>query len=298
MNRDERPQRKERERLRSEEAGVRVQPGEAVRRVAIEKERREEARRNRSTRGEYDSVLPETFPLYAMDLEGEGTFEGCTGTGAGFEYIADTQVEADPVARLFGRCQSFEGGGEVHTMSGKGVTLDKKGREVLRGVGERSRKESGEAMRVAMDLQAEIGFTHAFATDGSKHRDGRTAYGIWTGARLREQGAHKEEGLRMLQTEPGMEERATGRGMEGGRLPATWEIVDAEMYAVFRALLRVYLETRSEEGDGALGEKRILIMSDCQSAIKEIEKGWREGEVRHELARDKRRPSSTAQGNL
>ena len=80
-------------------------------------------------------------------------------------------------------------------MSGKGVTLDKKGREVLRGVGERSRKESGEAMRVAMDLQAEIGFTHAFATDGSKHRDGRTAYGIWTGARLREQGAHKEEGL-------------------------------------------------------------------------------------------------------
>ena len=216
MNRDERPQRKERERLRSEEAGVRVQPGEAVRRVAIEKERREEARRNR--RGEYDSVLPETFPLYAMDLEGEGTFEGCTGTGAGFEYIADTQVEADPVARLFGRCQSFEGGGEVHTMSGKGVTLDKKGREVLRGVGERSRKESGEAMRVAMDLQAEIGFTHAFATDGSKHRDGRTAYGIWTGARLREQGAHKEEGLRMLQTELGMEERATGRGMEGGRL--------------------------------------------------------------------------------
>ena len=218
MNRDERPQRKERERLRSEEAGVRVQPGEAVRRVAIEKERREEARRNRSTRGEYDSVLPETFPLYAMDLEGEGTFEGCTGTGAGFEYIADTQVEADPVARLFGRCQSFEGGGEVHTMSGKGVTLDKKGREVLRGVGERSRKESGEAMRVAMDLQAEIGFTHAFATDGSKHRDGRMAYGIWTGARLREQGAHKEEGLRMLQTELGMEERATGRGMEGGRL--------------------------------------------------------------------------------
>ena len=103
-------------------------------------------------------------------------------------------------------------------MSGKGVTLDKKGREVLRGVGERSRKESGEAMRVAMDLQAEIGFTHAFATDGSKHRDGRTAYGIWTGARLREQGAHKEEGLRMLQTELGLEERATGRGMEGGRL--------------------------------------------------------------------------------
>ena len=39
-------------------------------------------------------------------------------------------------------------------MSGKGVTLDKKGREVLRGVGERSRKERGEAMRVAMDLQA------------------------------------------------------------------------------------------------------------------------------------------------
>jgi hypothetical protein len=56
-------------------------------------------------------------------------------------------------------------------------------------------------MRAAMDLHAAIWFTHAFATDGSKHRDGR--------------------GLRMLQAEPGMEERATGRGMEGGRLPAT-----------------------------------------------------------------------------
>jgi hypothetical protein len=83
MNRDERPQRKERERLRSEEAGVRVQPGEAVRRVAIEKERREEARRNRSTRGEYDSVLPETFPLYAMDLEGEARLRGAQERGRG-----------------------------------------------------------------------------------------------------------------------------------------------------------------------------------------------------------------------
>jgi hypothetical protein len=90
--------------LKCEEAGVQVQPGEAKRRVGIEKERREEARRNQ--RGEYDSVLPATFPLHAMDLNGEGTFEGCTGTGAGFEYIAEREVEADPVARLFGRCQS------------------------------------------------------------------------------------------------------------------------------------------------------------------------------------------------
>ena len=51
----------------------------------------------------------------------------------------------------------------------------------------------------------------------------------------------------------------------------------APLASVFRALLRVYLETRSEEGEGALGDKRILIMSDCQSAINEIERGWREG---------------------
>jgi ribonuclease HI len=139
-----------------------------------------------------------------------------------------------------------------------------------------------------MDLHAAIWFTHAFATDGSKHRDGRTAFGIWSGARLREQGAHEEEGLRMLQAEPGMEERATGRGMEGGRLPATWEVMDAEMYAVFRALLRVYLETRSAEGAEAVSAKRILILSDCQSAIKEIERAWREGEVRHETNGDRR----------
>ena len=35
--------------------------------------------------------------------------------------------------------------------------------------------------------------------------------------------------------------------------------MDAEMYAVFRALLRVYLETRSEEGAEAVRAKRILI---------------------------------------
>ena len=143
-------------------------------------------------------------------------------------------------------------------------------------------------MRVAMDLHAAVWFTHAFATDGSKHRDGRTAYGIWSGARLREQGGYEEEGLRMLQVEPGMEERATGRGMEGGRLPATWEVIDAEMYAVFRALLRVYLETRSGEGAEAVRAKRILILSDCQSAIKEIERAWREGEARHETKGDRR----------
>jgi ribonuclease HI len=64
--------------------------------------------------------------------------------------------------------------------------------------------------------------------------------------------------------------------------------MDAEMYAVFRALLRVYLETRSAEGAEAVSAKRILILSDCQSAIKEIERAWREGEVRHETKGDRR----------
>ena len=102
-----------------------------------------------------------------------------------------------------------------------------------------------------MDLHSAIGFTRAFATDGSKEgkRDGRTAYGIWEGCDVLAHGATEVEGEQWLHMPTGVEEKATGGGMEGGRLPRTWEVIDAETYAVLRALLRTYLEARRRGGD-------------------------------------------------
>ena len=86
--------------------------------------------------------------------------------------------------------------------------------------------------------------------------------------------------------------RATGRGM--GRLPATWEVMEAEMYArctgagVQSAAAGVPGNEERGGGGGRESEKDPDLLSDCQSAIKEIERAWREGEVRHETKGDRR----------
>ena len=57
-------------------------------------------------------------------------------------------------------------------------------------------------------------------------------------------------------------EAAAGAGLWGGRLPDTWQSVDAEMYAILAYLRRV---VASREADEA-GRKRGRIMSDCVAA--------------------------------
>ena len=73
-------------------------------------------------------------------------------------------------------------------------------------------KESGEAMRVTMDLHAVHMFTHAFATDGSKAegRMGRTAFGLWSGADMEKWGAERDEARDALITDDEIERKAVG----------------------------------------------------------------------------------------
>ena len=52
-----------------------------------------------------------------------------------------------------------------------------------------------------------------------------------------------------------------------------WEVMDAEMYAIFRAIKRVILESRSKGMDAR--EQRLLILTDCSSAIEILEQAWR-----------------------
>ena len=68
-----------------------------------------------------------------------------------------------------------------------------------------------------------------------------------------------------------MLERRTGVGMWGGGLPDTFEIADAEMYAILEVV-------REAERRGAGGEPtRCLVMSDSKSCLEQIEEAWRAG---------------------
>jgi ribonuclease HI len=198
------------------------------------------------------------------------------------------RVAQDPVARLWARDARLDAREEMRARGGGKVRLDAGNAAVLKK--DSAEKESGEAMRVTMDLHAVHMFTHAFATDGSKAegRMGRTAFGLWSGADMEKWGAERDEARDALITDDEIERKAVGEGLEGGRLPATWEVVDAEMYAVFRALLRVYREAVSESGEAGAKACRVLVLTDCQSAMGQIERAWRQGEMRHESKGDRR----------
>ena len=62
--------------------------------------------------------------------------------------------------------------------------------------------------------------------------------------------------------------RQLAGGMRSMRLPDHYEVVDAEL----AAMLMVLRETAQEAG---AGEKRCLIMSDCEAALGMAEEAWR-----------------------
>ena len=67
-------------------------------------------------------------------------------------------------------------------------------------------------------------------------------------------------------------ERAVARGAWGGRLPGSWEAVDAEVYAVLAYLRRMALQQAADDEP-----RRCLVISDCKPALHQIESAWRQG---------------------
>ena len=63
---------------------------------------------------------------------------------------------------------------------------------------------------------------------------------------------------------------AFGAGMWGGKLPNTWEVIDAEMYAIL-----AYLRKRSSASDAQA--RRCLVLCDCKPALQQIENAHRKG---------------------
>jgi ribonuclease HI len=58
--------------------------------------------------------------------------------------------------------------------------------------------------------------------------------------------------------------------MRGGGLATTWEVIDAELYA-----MHIYLKEVACEPTGEQGAKRCLVLSDCKAALEELEREYR-----------------------
>lgn len=115
------------------------------------------------------------------------------------------------------------------------------------------------------------GATVIAAVDGSLKGEGddkRVSYGVW-------QGLGPKEG----DSETTAQMRANARrAMHAGRLPGTWDIEMAEMYAIHCVLKTAWEAASAEEGGGAANE-RVLIMSDALSMLQAIERAWRGGKA-------------------
>jgi hypothetical protein len=186
---------------------------------------------------------------------------------------------SDPVMRLHVRSCGFETGTRtVRTNAGLAVTLDASERHVLAAEGtgaeamQRKRASlaaNGRVGAVTAGLHFEHHFTDGWATDGSKKAvwergawRTRVACGAYRGVVLDDEDEGEGDTVRTC--------NGIGAGMIGRRLPACYEVVDAELHAVLLAL-----RTTAEASDAQ--KRRVLIMSDCLSALRMIEHAWRHG---------------------
>ena len=188
-----------------------------------------------------------------------------------YDAIANPALRGDPVARLFLRDEGFEG--QMGVMVGSDNLRVRLGRDERSVMQERALTEgastgvleSYKAFRCAMDLHAARHFTAAASVDGSLKEDvtkhgrvrRRAAFGVWEGAM------------------PGLDgSAAVVAGMWGGRLPSDWEIADCETYAILAYLKKVIDQSPDPS------RERVLVLSDCASALQAIEKVWRECSTR------------------
>jgi ribonuclease HI len=112
----------------------------------------------------------------------------------------------------------------------------------------------------------------------NRETESETSYGIWWGADVIREGAERRDGMAELECTEEQGRGAIAQGLEGGRLPDNWDVLDAELYAIFRALKRVHVESKRRKENPK--EKRLLVLTDCKSAIEILEQAWRRERVR------------------
>ena len=205
--------------------------------------------------------------------EGEGIWKGIRGTG--HAQVAEEWMTQDPLTRMFVRWDGFETGADhaiVTTPDGQEVkvTVDKAEQKVLaKDRGQDSIQEANKVAQAAVPLHMQMHFHEVWATDGSKgtetvegYRVTKVACGAYKGMQERTRGEWEQGNAE------DWHRTRLSAGMRGMRLPAHYEVVDAEMAAILMVLKE---EAAYEDAD----TRRILIMSDCASALRMIEKAWR-----------------------
>ena len=214
--------------------------------------------------------------------------------GRAYNLARSRPLQHDPVTRLFLRSQKLEQGEALHTQSGRHITMDREERKLQ--TSDQSVQKSSAALETLIKLHTAHQFTHTAAVDGSKEggepeeiapgrpttgtgekqygvedRLARTAYGIWEG--LKPFGRIRAADTEDVDASDTLIYQQFSRGLWGGRLPDSFAIVDAEMYACYRFLLQVWTEAATPEARAAC---RVLICSDCRPALQQIDHAWRQ----------------------
>eukprot|EP00965_Chrysotila_dentata_P184098 6078766-Pleurochrysis_carterae.AAC.1 len=191
----------------------------------------------------------------------------------------DEKYAGHPILRLFTRPAEMENGtytritkeevAHMNAASGKKLTYD--------------------ALNVAMKLHERHTFHVAVATDGAKkggnkdrvepQRLSETTYGVWQGPESATILNNKRKEATVLQKRLGValnqvdKTRAVEQGALYGRLWDSATAAGAELFAIFAILRKIQAEQETGQYGGE--KARILIMSDCLSGLRILEKVWR-----------------------
>eukprot|EP00965_Chrysotila_dentata_P055810 1850959-Pleurochrysis_carterae.AAC.1 len=145
------------------------------------------------------------------------------------------------------------------------------------------------ALQVALSLHKRHAFHVAVPTDGAKkggtkdrtetNRLSAARYGAWQGPESADILRYKRQNATALQERRGVvlkqmdKTQAVERGVLSGRLGYSATAAEAELFAIFATLRKI----QAQQAMGCYGQQkaRVLIMSDCLSGLKIIEKVWR-----------------------
>ncbi len=194
-----------------------------------------------------ETILPAARP--DMEIRWEGPhdaelFRG-QGQGPGFGAIRDGHLQTDSLTRLLLRYDGFEETSGRLRVRGRNVRLDAKERAVLRS--RKGHALNARVARTALALHMRHHFTHCAAVDGSRSgeegHDARVSYGVYEGPAP---FGRRQPGERTVRCTEEEIESAVARGAWGGRLPGSWEAVDAEVYAVLACTCVAWHSSRPE----------------------------------------------------
>ena len=193
--------------------------------------------------------------------------------------VRDVSLMNDPVLRLFARVPELEDGEVPVANLGGVLPLRPREHQQIRDGADLNTQ----VLTLALKLHARHAFTDAVACDASKQLQsqqpfdcagevGPTSYGVWEGV----QPAHATESdtwwHRRRRARLGVTNAdvvaAARHAVAGGRIGDGATVADGELYAIYTALVRAASRPQASQ-------RRVLVLSDCLSALVAMEQTWR-----------------------